>query len=495
MENISTGHRTPPATGWSRLLPLFDRIFTYVFPLSLLEPTPWLEIWKEKERNDFLAVVRIFFPIVAILYLGHYWVFDLPMGLEPANYWLLFRLSMVAIAITAFAYYVSPWAHYGAYRIVAMISCAIFCVAQAWVTYYYPPAPWIYCFVFVIVAALVQRASVMKSLAYVMGVIALQWPVLVRADVAVPEMLSATGVCVLAVVAMRGSYLADIRYFLLNQQNVDAQKKNIELNIEFTDRIKSFIPRQIATRLEIYLKDRDTSVLSAIHEVLKPRRREIACLFSDIRGFTEGSKELETFIRESVLPNVRACSDAVEDNAGIPRKVGDLIFAYFDDSSVHLNLIRAVVAGLEIARINENQNSSSNSPHIQRYILISVGEAIVGNLGGFDSSVEITALGSPVNFLSRLDELTKHPQLRKRLKSSDIIICDRSLQLLHEVNINPEVVTIDLEEVGLSIRNFPEHKIIHAMRPSEANRRLLSSFYEGLLGEGYPLNEDRGQAA
>lgn len=474
---------------------LFDRMFTYVFPLSLLEPTPWLEIWRDKERSDFLTTVRIFFPVVAVLYLAHYWAFDLPMGLEPKLSWLAFRVSMVAVALGAYVYYVSPWAGVGAYRAVAMVASGVFCISQAWVTVFYPAAPWIYCFVFVIVASLVLRASVVKSLCYALGVVALQWSPLMKAGVAVPEAVSAFGVCVLAIVALRGSYLADVRYFLLNQQNVAAQRRNIELNIEFTDRIKSFIPRQIAARLERHLQDRDTSVLNAIYEVLKPRKREIACLFSDIRGFTESSKELDAFVSDAVLPNVRACTEAVESNGGIPRKIGDLIFAYFDESSIHLNLLRAVAAGLEIARINEDQNLTAHAGQIQRYILISVGEAVVGNIGGFDSSVEITALGSPVNFLSRLDELTKHPELRKRLLSSDLVICDKSLRLLNELGLRPDVITIDLCQVGVSIRNFQEQTIIHAMRPTEGNRRLIRGFYERLVGEGWPLDEDRDEAA
>ena len=120
---------------------------------------------------------------------------------------------------------------------------------------------------------------------------------------------------------------------------------------------------------------------------------------------------------------------------------------------------------------------------------------MVGNIGGFDSSVEITALGSPVNFLSRLDELTKHPELRKRLVSSDLVICDRSLRLLGEVGIYPEVTTIDLARIGVLIRNFPDHTIIHSMRPTETNRKLMRDFFDQLLEKGVPRNEDRSQAA
>jgi class 3 adenylate cyclase len=474
---------------------LFDRIFTYLFPLTLLEPTPWLDMWREKERDDFLTTAKMFFPIAATLYLAHYWLFDLPMGLEPGAAWLLYRVSMVAVALIALLYYVYSPLWLRSYRTVAIVACGAFCVSQSWVTAFYPQAPWLYCFVFVIVSSLILRTSVMKSCMFAVVMITLQWPGLMMASVAVPEVISASGVCLIAIIVMRGSYFSDVRLFLLTQENVDAQRRNIELNIEFTDRIKFFIPKQIATRMERFLQQKDASVLNAIYEVLRPRKLEIACLFSDIRGFTEGSKDLDMFIRDSVLPNVKACTEAIEVCGGIPRKIGDLVFAYFDDRSVHLNLLRAVVSGMEIARLNAEQNENSTDSQLKRYILISVGEAIVGNIGGFDSSVEITALGNPVNFLSRLDEVTKYPELSKRISSSDLILCQRSLELLHEIHLYPDVLTIDLSQLGIAIRNFQDQRIIHCLRPSEPNRKLLRDFYNTLRKEGLPGNEDRAQAA
>ena len=345
-------------------------------------------------------------------------------------------------------------------------------------------------------SALILRTSVVKSSGYALVVMAFQWPVLMEAGVPVPVALSAGGVTILSLIIIRASYLAEIKYFLLSQQNIDTQRRNIELNIEFTDRVKSFIPGEIANRLERHLQDRNTSVIEAIYEVLRPRKQNIACLFSDIRGFTEGSKDLDAFIRDSVLPNVKESTNAIEIYGGIPRKIGDLIFAYFDHKSTHLNLIRSILAGLEIARINEDQNADRSNPNIERYILISTGEAIVGNIGGFDSSVEITALGSPVNYLSRVDELTKHPKLRELLVSSDLIICNTSLKLLHEIDVVPNVTSIDLSELGLSIRNFHEQTIIHTMRPTTENRQLFSDLYKRIgKSTGQKWNEDSSFAA
>ena len=475
---------------------LFDRIFNYLFPLSLLETTPWGNIWKEKEKSDFLATAKLFFPIVAVIYAAHYWFFDLSMGLEPAGHWLKFRASMVGISIATFLFYLSPLTRLEWYRTPAILASAVFCYFQGRVTVWYPDAPWIYCFVFVVISALALRTSVFKSTVFAGSVIALQWPSLMEAGLEIPPAISGTAVALLAIITIRGSYTADIKYFLLNQQNIDAQKKNIELNIEFTDQLKSFIPAEIANRLELYLRDRHTSVIEAIYGVLKPRKCEIACLFSDIRGFTEGSKNLDLFIRDSVIPNVKACTDALEEYRGIPRKIGDLLFAYFDHKSVHLNLVRAILSGLEVAKVNEDQNQSFEGSDIQRYILISTGEAIVGNIGGFDSSVEITALGSPVNLLSRIDELTKHPKLQEHLNSSDIVICERSLQLLRELHLNPDLTTMDLDAMGLTVRNFPDVKRIHTMRPSPKNIKLFHDFYANLNKSNKDgWNEDTARAA
>ena len=62
-------------------------------------------------------------------------------------------------------------------------------------------------------------------------------------------------------------------------------------------------------------------------------------------------------------------------------------------------------------------------------MLIANGDAIVGNLGGYDSSIEITALGSPVNLLSRIDEITKLPRFREVVRESDLVFCPTTAHL------------------------------------------------------------------
>ena len=207
---------------------------------------------------------------------------------------------------------------------------------------------------------------------------------------------------------------------------------------------------------------------------MRPKKKHIACLFSDIRGFTEASKDLESFIGDLVLPNVKACTNTIDAHGGIPRKIGDLIFAYFDHENPSLSLVNAMASAMDISRINESQNNGSTGQNIERYILVASGQAFVGNIGGFDSSVEITALGSPVNYLSRIDEITKAPEVAEQLRSGDIIVSNASMLALLSMGIEFEAVRIELDRLGIEVRNFPDEKHIYIVKPSRKNALLLT---------------------
>lgn len=400
------------------------------------------------------------------------------MGLEPLEHWFNFRMTTAAALLACFAFYLSPFATRRFYKIPAVAMCGALCVSQAFVAKWYGLEAWVFCFLFVLAGVLVIRSTALKSLVFAVVVMAVQAPILIDANVALSNVISGAIVTTMLTLAIRSAYLSDVRHFLLNQQHHEDQLRINELSIEFSNRIASFIPKVIANRLDTYVNRDRMSVLEASVEALKARKCDIACLFSDIRGYTQGSKNLDSYVNESVLPEVKLCADAVENRAGIPRKIGDLLFAYFDASSIHLNLLRAVIAGIEIARVNEAMNATAIQMQIKRYILISSGEAMVGNFGGLDSSVEITALGSPVNFLSRLDELTKAPEMAQLLKPGDLILCERSADLLRELGIPLELVLIDLCKMGLKVRDFPETRIVYTLKPNDVHYAALLEPYQ-----------------
>ena len=432
-------------------------------------------MWEEKERESFLLVSRLFYPLAAIAYIAHYFFYDIPNNLEPIEDWMLFRIFMASLAVVTFCFYISPLTKFGWYRLPALLTCWVIPQSQAYVTLVHGLETWMFCYILLALTTLALRMSAMKSALFVALTVATQIPVLLEAQLQTSYMFTGSIVTLVFTMVVRSSLLSEVNSFLLGQENIAAQKKIIELNLDFAERIRSFIPRVIAQRLEDYVEKERMTVLEASIEVLAPRKMDVACLFSDIRDFTQGSKELDEFISQSVIPEVKACSDAIEDQHGIPRKIGDLIFAYFDDQNIETNLLRAVTSGMEIAKLNHDMNATSSSVNIKRYVLISCGEAIVGNIGGLDSSIEITALGSTVNYLSRVDELTKHEKIQCQLGPGDLVLCGRSSEVLGRLAPNIEQQRIEL--CNLNIRDFPEIRSIYCIKPTDANHAAVNAAY------------------
>lgn len=459
-----------------------EKLFFYLFPGLLVKDTPWFREWAHQERGEFVFTARIFFVIAAPVYLAHYFFLDVPLQLQPPEIWQTYRFSMTALALACLAYYSLPGLYQKPlFKLPALLSCWVFCFFQARTIIWYPEVPYLYSFIFVLISVYIIRSSMLMSLVYAGFIIGSLWPTFVEAGLDMTMVSSATVVTLAFTVFLRSKHLSEVKYFIANNQRIEAQKKAIEINLEFTEQIRSFLPKEISRRLDNNIRHEKMTVVQAIDDVLQPRKLNIACLFSDIRGFTQGTKNLEEFIGNGVMPNVKACTEAVEQCSGIPRKIGDLIFAYFDDSSESVNLINAIMAGMEVARINYRFNRSGNDfPMISRHILIATGPAIVGNLGGYNSSVEITALGSPVNFLSRLDDASKHPNFKGLLSEMDLIISSEAAETIKAMQLNLQLKEVNLDQLGVEIRDFPEVKVVWLLPASEGNFAAVAQFFKYL---------------
>jgi class 3 adenylate cyclase len=457
-----------------------ESLIVYFVPTLLLEGKPWKRMWEEKEREAFAKVARFLFSAAAGLYLGHYFFYDRVMDLQPLERWFWFRISAALVSLLAFLFYISPLAEKPGAKIPAVIAIWVFCYTQAMITTWWDGTPWLFSFVFVIAGMYMLRLSPIATLLLATLIMATQAPFLLSAQVPQTSVISTSVIVLMLITVQKASHVADVRNFVLNQENIAAQKQIIELNIEFADRLRAFIPRVIADRLDRFVKENRLTIIQAAVEVLRPRQVDVACLFSDIRGYTKNSTDLDQFIDKSVLPEMKACSNAVELYGGIPRKIGDLIFAYFDNPSIHDNVIRCLLAGMEISRINSDLNETTNERHIRRYILISSGQAVVGNLGGLDSSIEITALGPPVNYLSRLDELTKAPKLAGLLDAGDILICSHTAIILEKAKVCLDLEELSIHSLGLVVRDFPDAKAVFRLKRSSDNLHQLHRAYKNL---------------
>lgn len=460
-----------------------ERFLALAFPTLLLEPTPWLKDWEAKERSENVAIWRVALPLIAAIYIGHLIFFDKPMQLRPPDLWELFRLSVAAVTCAAFLFYCAPTLYSTKlYKLPILAVCWLLCFTQAQTAVWYDSSQYLYAFVFIVASTMLIRDGLAGSVAFSALAIVAQWDALNRTGVTSPVLVSAIVATLTIVVVTRSRYLDEIRYFLATQANVESQKRNIELTIEFTERIRGFLPLEISRRLTRLLETSRVGVLEAIDSVLRPEERIVSCLFSDIRGFTKQSNLSLAFLYDGVVPNAKRATAIIEENSGVPRKIGDLIFAYFDDENPYSNLIRSIQSGLSLIDANQRLNEL-NSPDfaIKRFVLISSGRAVVGNIGGYDSSIEITALGPPVNLLSRLDELTKHPTFQRIATERDLIICARSAELIKRLGIPVEMTELDLHVLDLSIRDFEDMRSVWLLPATYINHSALRKASDHLV--------------
>jgi len=141
--------------------------------------------------------------------------------------------------------------------------------------------------------------------------------------------------------------------------------------------------------------------------------RNMSVLFTDVRGFTSISenmepKELTTFINAFLTP----LTEVIHKNRGtIDKYMGDAIMAFWGaplKDPYHAR--NSLNAGLEmlkaIKKLNQNFKSKGQ-PEIKIGIGINTGEMNVGNKGS-EFRVDYTVLGDAVNLGSRLEGLTKN---------------------------------------------------------------------------------------
>ena len=145
-----------------------------------------------------------------------------------------------------------------------------------------------------------------------------------------------------------------------------------------------------------------------------------------------------------------------EDHDGVPRVIGDLLLAYYDSADMKANIRNAVLSAWRMSKLRFTSDDNPHSTHtIQRYFIITCGEAIVGNIGGIGSAREITALGSCVNKASRIDEYSKL-KLVDAVNANSLLVCQESAFLIAEVLPDLEVNQMDCSN---QIRDFANEDI------------------------------------
>ena len=142
-------------------------------------------------------------------------------------------------------------------------------------------------------------------------------------------------------------------------------------------------------------------------------KRQLAVMFTDIRGFTTISEKLPPEeIVESLNAYFSPMVDVVQAHGGIVDKyIGDAIMAFFGAPVKHDNdALQAVNCGFgmleALATFNARQSQRGKATFTVG-IGVNYGEVTVGNIGS-DKKMDYTVIGDMVNLASRLEGLTKY---------------------------------------------------------------------------------------
>ncbi|HLO84606.1 MAG TPA: adenylate/guanylate cyclase domain-containing protein [Nostocaceae cyanobacterium] len=177
-------------------------------------------------------------------------------------------------------------------------------------------------------------------------------------------------------------------------------------------------------------------------------RKEVSILFSDIRGYTTLTENMEAEEVVSMLNEYfESMVEAVFQQKGtLDKYIGDAIMAVFGSPlPLEQHALMAVRASLEMRhRLKEfNQRRyAANKPRISIGIGINSDTVISGNIGS-SKRMEFTAIGDGVNLGSRLESVTKQ-------YGCDIIISDNTYRLCHEY-----IWARELDYIRVKGRNEP----------------------------------------
>ena len=175
--------------------------------------------------------------------------------------------------------------------------------------------------------------------------------------------------------------------------------------------IKTFKQYMAPQVVEAFMKDNKQS------SNLIGERRDVACLFVDIRGFTRMSETLVDPVKVVKILNdyLGMTTKQIFDNDGMLDKfIGDACMAIFNAPfDIEDYEFKAIKAGLGIVKYGEpiaKQVFDDYGITIGFGVGVNCGEAIIGNIG-CDFRKDYTGIGDTINTASRLESNAKGGQV------------------------------------------------------------------------------------
>jgi adenylate cyclase len=204
-------------------------------------------------------------------------------------------------------------------------------------------------------------------------------------------------------------------------------------------------------------------------------RREITVLFTDIRGFTTMSENLDPEALVKLLHDfLNPMSNIIINQGGtIDKYMGDAIMALFGAPLIQAEHPRmACRAALEMVASLEALNrtwTEQGRPPLKVGVGVNSGPVAVGNMGS-DRLFDYTAIGDNVNLASRLEGLNKY-------YGTSILISDATAQALDHGFILRDM---DLVKVKGKAQGVRIHAVLGEGDPEPYQARFLELHHRAL---------------
>ena len=280
------------------------------------------------------------------------------------------------------------------------------------------------------------------------------------------------------------SFVNKLLYDKYQQDVINAQR---ELHYE----VKRFVPPVLVKKIEEQTqKDRPISMV--VDDILRRHKNDVAVLFSDIRNFSERSTDME-FVEKELIPSSIKLIDMIEANMGVAKQIGDAIFAYYSTEGPHPDapkegLLRAFKDAVIGCLVEKQRVKKLGRDKSERFFSIAYGPAFIGNMAS-SRHREATVIGAPANLAARMDSLTKEPAFKPLVEDGrKILVCDRAKTVMDEFEGKLVFEKIVLEDIGITIKSFPDEKFIYLFHVTKENIEALNEIL--IANDIDPIIED-----
>jgi adenylate cyclase len=202
-------------------------------------------------------------------------------------------------------------------------------------------------------------------------------------------------------IGLSAAFEAGCDDFILKPPNVTVLKARLKSHFNRKDYILHLeSARRVLTQ---YLSKRTLEVVEATSltgTLPPPEERDLAICFTDIRGFTAFSEEMEPGRLFSLVSSLLAEQvDVIHSHGGYVDKFGgDGVMAIFDGPDMVLQSCLCALRLLDSANV---KNSNGGEDICQFGIGLHTGRAVIGHLGS-PEHLDYSAIGTSVNLAARL---------------------------------------------------------------------------------------------